>query len=242
MRSAGWLNATLPDLFRPGSWAGIAARESAMQEVDDLCIALHSPVLGRDRTIGGRLAGWKVPPNLYSILIAEYPGRRINLINDAEAAFHGFIRFTKQWNVVVRAPFLLLTLGTSVGIVVAATEHAIELSEFDNRIGGGRLGIQAGRSWEVHGLLGRDFFTAVANEHRDWSYYAIHDAFTQRATSLVKDCFDAYGRAQTVVITGGNAEYVSASYVAEACRADVFRLTKPELSFDPDVIPLVGVL
>jgi hypothetical protein len=242
MRSAGWLNATLPDLFRPSSWAGIAAREPAMQEVDDLCIAVNSPVLGRNRTIGGRLAGWQVPPDLYSILVSEYPGRRINLINDAEAAFHGFIRFTKQWNVVARSPFLVVTLGTSVGIVVAKTEHDIELSEFDSRIGGGRLGIPADRFWEVHELLGGSFFATVTNKNRDWSYYAIRDAFTERMISLIKDCFDAYGRARTVVIAGGNAEYVSADDLADACGTSVSLLTHTELPFNPDAIPLVGVL
>lgn len=247
MRSLGWLNATLPGLLDPGNWAGIAALEGGPGPFDAVGIAITGVISGP----AGRLDGWLVgrngaPADLaarYRALIAPRP---LSIRNDAVAFLRGAARHLARSR-TLQPPYLLLTFGTGVGIVTGSSPDAIRVSEFEAPFRGANVARAAGRAplehtWDVHDLLGRRFFDWVAREQHAWSYQEVRKQFTARVVALLEDLEETYGKAGTIIVAGGNAEYVSVRQVAQRLQVPVLPLRKPELDLDPDIISLAGCI
>lgn len=262
-RSLGWLNKTLPQLFDRSEWAGIAGREADFKSVDDICVGVCSPV-DASGVVGGQLERLGAPVRMKDELTTRWPGKCINFVNDAEACFRGFRRFKefverdrkakdcfqspdsfREWITDVQPPFLILTCGTGIGVVASNTAGGIVSSEFYPPFQASELGAASGRAGvDPHEALGRGFFDWVAGHHQDWSYHDLRSAYTSRIAALVRDCATAWGRPKTVVLGGGNAEYISLRSLKGKVGSGVkvLALRRPELTIDPDLVNLVGTL
>ncbi len=105
------------------------------------------------------------------------------------------------------------------------------------------------QSWQVHRILGREFFAWVAGQKKHWSAERISQEFTRRVIAFVLDARESlseglggdFGAFESLVVGGGNAEHISARDLERETGHNVRVLARPALPVVPEVIPLVGL-
>jgi hypothetical protein len=179
----------------------------------------------------------------------------VGLIKDADAWAVGTVRCPELFETPLEYPSLALTLGTGVGISAARSPDVIVSLEVAASPPGawGRLTAAAGpsirESWQVHQILGREFFAWVAEQKKDWSAERIGQEFTKRVIAFVLDARESLseglgedlGVFKSLVVGGGNAEHISVRDLERETEHNVRVLARPAIPVVPEVIPLLGL-
>jgi len=253
IRTLGWLNHSLPDLLRADCWAGLADYYNRKGiQYDKIAMSVPGPVNEQGSFLRNDLTDEapKVPKNLRRAL-EEVSGRSVTLLKDADAWMMGFIRYAELIGEATDHPVMSIALGTGVGISVATTPntiHSIEISGLDSVVWKQLRKCSQrdfANSWDVHGIIGSPFFEWVKNAHREWAYLTIRKQFSARILAALNDLFSLleprFGKLRTLVLAGGNAEFVSVGTLAESLNCRVIPLTDRHSQLKPDLISLLGV-
>ena len=245
MRSLGWLNASLPELLNADNWASVVSRLSSYGEFAEVAIGVPGAV--RD----GRFlrSDINVPVDLRD-RFSEFINTEVTLVKDADAWMVGATAYSEMWERPMHFPWSVFTFGTGVGLSLARdSKHfeSLELSEWPESFPSlaSAAGVAIDVPWQVHAILGKDFFEWVAASKRHWSYPRIREEFTRRVVALLNDLMTSsesplHG-SRTLTVGGGNAEYVSLRSLASHTGCDVRSLSRQSLGIDPDLIPLLGL-
>ncbi len=252
IRTLGWLNRSLPEILDKRNWASVASyfdRNNISYDFASICVPGPVSEVG----VFDRADLTKPEIGVPSLLEAEMikvSGMPVRLIKDADAWMMGFIRYMDIIKETIEYPVALWAFGTGVGFSVATSPssvHSIEL---------GRLGIDwqglrekskhpLSEPWHVHHVLGAHFFRYVDDHHKAWNYQKIREEFTQRVIGMCVDCLPGivrrFGNIRTIVVAGGNAEYISIRSLKEFHKGFVFDLTDRHAKLSPDLIALLGV-
>ena len=251
IRTLGWLNESLPEIVSDRNWASLVKRLPDAGSYDEIAIAVPGPVRN------GRFfrQDLSVPKELRKAF-QERTDKRVHLYKDADAWAVGAVSLQAVQGSAVDFPALVLAFGTGVGCAVACGPEQFlsqELSGWSH--GFPKLAIASKHpvspAYQVHQILGKPFFEWVGRSHRRWTYDIIRKEFSQRVAALVQDltgplagrvvCGQPIGSLRTLIVGGGNAEFVSQRMVASRTGLEVKPLSGPALKFDPDLVPLVGL-
>jgi hypothetical protein len=253
VRTLGWLNHSLPNLLKPDCWAGLADYYNRKQICyNHISISVPGPVdkegcfLREDLTSGAA----KCPKQLLHAL-KQASGKSVTIINDADAWILGFLRYADLIGESLTYPVLSIAFGTGIGTSMATdskTIHSVEISSLESMIWK-KLRKSAQRdftnSWYVHGIIGRTFFEWVEKSHPEWDYPTIREQFSARVLAACEDLEpilkQRFGNTGTIVLAGGNAEFVSVSKLEKSLNCRVFSLTDRHTQLTPDLISLLGV-
>ena len=97
----------------------------------------------------------------------------------------------------------------------------------------------------MHQVLGKRFFEWVAAEKSHWSFLRIRKEFSQRVVALAEDLLPLLvrrmGEVKTIVIGGGNSDYVSVRLLQNQTGCEVQSFRSRTLRIDPDFVPLIGL-
>lgn len=252
VRTLGWLNSSIVELFRPENWRGLANHFYKNNvHYGSIHLCLPGPVsegrfFEREDLIHGPP---KIPCDLGRAIkdVASCP---VFLAKDADAWSMGFIRYMHLLDDSFVYPVLLYAFGTGFGVSAAtgpSSIHSIEVSklslawkytsEASNKT------IQ--NPWDVHSILGKEFFEWVGSAHNDWDYETIRSEFTKRVKAATHDLKpfveQRIGDLRTVVLAGGNAEFVSVRALKDTFAVRVIDLTDRHSRINPDLIALLGI-
>lgn len=247
MRILGWLNRSMEDLLNPRNGVALNHARRQLPACDSIAIGLCTE-LDASGKISGHLRGRGVPADLKE-RFERQTGKRVILINDAEAWLRGALTYcelnpSKPGGSVAGKRSLALIFGTAVGWASGKDPKCVVPEEFNPGFKATHLSKAAGTNvdgWAVHRILGKPFFDWVARDKPDWSYPTIRKEFTRRVIALHKDIESLRGRPDTLFIGGGNAEYVSIREVEKSLGVPVIVLREPELEIPPDLVPLLGL-
>ncbi|MHC4415369.1 MAG: hypothetical protein ACYS0G_08810 [Planctomycetota bacterium] len=247
----GWLNDSLPQLLTAENVAHLLRRGRIEPGHDAICVAVPGPVSEGRYFHRTDLLKRGVPKDLKSAFEQHADPLPVSLIKDADAWAAGVIRYAELFGMPLEYPFLALTFGTGVGISAAMSPGSIVSLEITATAPGMWEPLEKesshpiAESWQVHKILGREFFEWVATENCDWWLERIRQEFTKRVIVFVRAAREHLGRDpgvfRTLVIGGGNAEYIVAEDLAGDAGLDVRLLLPPVLAVNPDIIPLLGL-
>lgn len=252
IRTLGWLNYSIVELFRPENWRGLANHfHKKNVHYDSIHLCLPGPVSeGRFFEREDLLHGPpKIPRDLGRAIqtVADCP---VFLAKDADAWSMGFIRYMQLIDDSFVYPVLLYAFGTGFGVSAAtgpSSIHSIEVSKMPLPWKGvseaSNKTIQ--NPWDVHGILGKEFFEWVGSAHTDWDYEKIRGEYTKRVKAATHDLKPyvekRIGDLRTVVLAGGNAEFVSVRALKDTFSVRVIDLTDRHAMINPDLIALLGI-
>ncbi len=253
IRTLGWLNHSLPDLLKPDHWAGLASHyEHKGVSYDRIAVSVPGPVdeqgcFDRADLVDGPA---KIQKRLRNAL-EEAAGKPVTLIKDADAWMLGFLRYAALIEENFKYPALILAFGTGVGVSAATgpdTIHSIEISRCPVTAWPKlqeRSHYEITEGWHIHRILGRPYFEWVEREHREWSYLTMRQEFSTRVEAALHDLRPLLeprlGRYCTVILAGGNAEFVSVRGLSKSLDCRVIDLTDHGTLLKPDLISLLGV-
>lgn len=245
MRSLGWLNAGLAGAFDRDNWPSITHESRNLGQYDRVAIGLCSEI-DTDGNVVGNLRSRGVPSDFIAAVERHVAPRSVTVVNDAEAWMRGAIQYERLCGRNVKFPALALIFGTGIGCCMASSDFVYEPIEFCSPIQLNNLARASGKPTplapdKVHGMLGKEFFDWVGEAQRDLSYHRIREEYTNRVAALLKDMAAHWGNPATIILGGGNAEYVQARRLANEAGVEVVPLRNNELgSVSPDLIPLLG--
>ena len=252
VRTLGWLNHSLPKLLDPGHWPSLAAHYHK-QGINYDAVALSVPSVidaeglfkRADLTHGPA----KVPERLLASL-SKSAGCPVSVVKDADAWMMGFQAYARQTGIKAEFPSVLMAFGTGFGISAAASLDNVVSLEASSRLAkswkklAAASGYNITEGWHVHQIIGRPFFEYVEKSQQAWDHLAIRDEYTKRVTAALDDILPwiegALGPIRTLVLAGGNAEYVSVRSLSRVAR-NVISLTGRSSKLSPDLITVLGV-
>ncbi len=171
IRTQGWLNQTLDSLLDPSHYAGILNKVGDLSNIRDIAVAICAPISSEGRVLDPQRRG--IPPDLRE-RFAQTSGRSVALINDAEAWLKGAVTYWKLSGRPFNYPAMVLTFGTGVGFAWAEDQHRIASIEFDHTFVFTELANAVEwrkfEPWQVHAVLGNEFFVWIGKDKPDWSY------------------------------------------------------------------------
>lgn len=252
IRTLGWLNHSLPKLIDPGHWPSLAAHYRELGIHYD-AVALSVPGVidseGRFKRPDLVEGAAKVPERLLEAL-RKSAGCPVTLIKDADAWMLGFQSYAEQAGVDFQYPAVLMAFGTGFGISAASSSDHVLSIEASVRPAHSwnRLASAAGKDitegWHVHNIIGRRFFEFAEESRKEWDHLKIREEYTKRVKAAFLDILpwieSKTGHVRTVILTGGNAEYVSVRGL-EAEGRKVISLTDRLSDLPPDLITVLGV-
>jgi predicted NBD/HSP70 family sugar kinase len=246
MRSLGWLNAGLADLLGSESHSGISAARSHLPHCETVCVAICSEI-DQSGELGGYLVQRFGVPKDLAARMERTCHKPVRLFNDAVSWAAGALHHARLAGADVALPALAITLGTGVGIAMISGDDAIRPYELTAPFRGQRVAEAAGREalrdpQDVHEILGKPFFDWVAAARSQWSYATIRRQFSARVAALILDLEAVFPPPATVIVGGGNAEYVSVRELGSQTGLAILPYRRPELQIDPDLISLIGCL
>lgn len=246
IRSLGWLNRTLPEIVSPENWASIANQLEMKGKFNDVAICVPGPVEN------GRFKreDLSIPTDLLDQLKTHSTCHVSKLVKDADAWTVGACIYFKLSKKKIKYPAIALAFGTGIGLSLALNETTIYSTEISRwsygfsrveKISGKRIS----QPCKVHGILGADYFAWVAKEKRHWDYQRIRLEFTRRVVALIRDLQPKIeqdiGDIRSLIVGGGNAEFLSIRGLKEKINIDVYSLWSRKIEIDPDLIPLIGL-
>ncbi len=246
IRTLGWLNHSLPEIISPNNWASVVRQESLADPCTEIAIDVPGPV-DNGRFLRSDLS---VPVDLRDAFGKYAHDKRITLVKDADAWIVGATAYLDLVEDAVEYPALALIFGTAIGFAGARNRNTFdsyEISRWASRFP--CLAVAANRSIgkqsDVHMILGKDFFEWVDRKNKGWTFEHIRDEFTKRVVALVKDLTPGLAqsiiRPRTLIIGGGNAEFVSARTLEDRTGVTVKSLCSRRIRVNPDLIPLLGL-
>ena len=253
VRTHGWLNHSLPKLVDPEHWASVAAYYRRQGENYER-IAMDLPagispsgeVFGRDDLVHSDA---RLPQQLRSALEAA-SGRPVTLLNDAEAWMFGIASYADLTGLSLAWPVLALIFGTGLGVAAGRdprtlmTLDPMELSwactECEKV-----AGIPLDQAWKAHQVVGREFFEWIEREQRGWTHEEIRQQFTRRVAAVIEGLStltrSRLGQVRTIVVGGGNTEFVPVRMLTKATGIKVVALSEGSSKLPPDLTPLLGL-
>jgi len=244
----GWLNHSLPDLFRSENKLGIVYQYQE-GEFDRVAIGFPGSINpdGELRDRGDLVEEPRKVPREIRAKIEKLVKKPVVVINDADAWLRG-IKVIHENN----SSFLSIILGTGIGVGImqsdANTPDLIDVNHLSWK--GSNLEKEAGKSinppCKVHGIVGKGFFPWVENEKKYWDAERIRKKYTCRVDALLKDIINASSLSastlQKIYFAGGGAEWLDSENLGKESGRKVEILTRTHgLEFDPDLIPLIGL-
>lgn len=237
--SSDWLNHRLPDLFA----------KIILKNKETTRAALPMDVIDHAFVERGDLS---VPRDL-SRIVKNKTGEFPYLINDSEAWLKGMIHFKKIVGETVEYPCMSIVIGTGVAVAISKKEGEVEVlslsSQKNNFVELEKVsGRKIHHSWEVHGIVGREFF--------EWANSMVMDDHTisfehsKRVEALLQDivhCIsEDFKPTKTLFIAGGNSRYLdSESSFFNRSDVAIELLTPPKMlakGFDHNLMPLLGLI
>lgn len=245
MRTLGWLNQSMPEIISVENWASIVNQKVLSDQYSEIAICVPGPV--RDGEFDR--PDLDVPKNLLR-KFKSFTDKPVRLVKDADAWTAGAVAYSRLRGDSLELPAIALAFGTGVGFSVACDSDRIMSVEISQWPWGffsleQASGHAVNESWIVHNILGNGFFEWVARNKRHWTYERIRSEFSQRVAALIADTAphisDHVGRVKTVIIGGGNSEFVSLRSLQEQCNLKVKSFWCRRISVNPDIIPLIGL-
>ncbi len=249
IRSLGWLNSSLPEIISKQHPAGLLRKSSALSQYDSVSLSVPLKVIDNGAEVKGYYTDkFGVPRNLKKAF-EDVCGCEVVIKNDSACWLSGALNYSRLCPMNIEFPCLFIALGTGVGITFSEhmpAVHGIDLSS----IGFYFLNLSkiskrlVDQGWQVHGCLGEKYFNWVESEHREWTYYNIQEDYTKRVTAFLKDIKAVksinYNNIKTILIGGGNAEYINSTLLKEKIQKHIYMFTAGSLQINPDLIPLLG--
>jgi len=244
----GWLNHSLTELFSTKNKLGIV-HQYYEKKFDQVAICFPGSfssfgvLKDRDDLVKGSP---KVPRNIKA-KIENVVNKPVVVINDADAWLRG-IKVTHDNDSI----FLSIILGTGVGVgIMPSNANSPDLIDVNHLSWTGSnlekvAGKQINLSWEVHGIVGKGFFSWIENERKEWCKDKIRKEYTSRAVALLKDIVrstsDSNFPIERIYFGGGGAEWLDSEIIEKERGIKVEILTRMHgLEFNPDLIPLIGL-
>jgi hypothetical protein len=246
VRSLGWLNKSLPNIINKDNWASLINQETRFPDFD--FVALCVPGLVKNGLFYRQDLG--IPTDLHKRLMKLTERTVCPLIKDADAWTIGALSYLKMQDEYTATPTLTVVFGTGIGVSAASsskTIDSIDISEWGHGfpLVEKKSGQKITLPWEIHAILGRQFFDWVGDHKRHWTYQRIREEFTDRLIALLKDLLprmnNVTGTIGNVLIGGGNAEYASISTIESQLGIKVKSFSNRIVDLDPDLIPLLGL-
>ena len=193
LRSLGWLNQSLPQLFSAGHWASVVSRLD--QPFDSVAVG----VPGQVRNGVFERDDLDVPSDLAQ-RCQRIVGKEVTLVNDAAAWLVGACAYGTLVANEPRYPALALIFGTGVGIAFTSDGlrfETLELSTWPHRWPtlAKASGVDIEVPWQVHDIVGNRFFEWVAASQRHWDYTRVRDEFSRRVAAFAGGLVAAAGGA-----------------------------------------------
>jgi len=245
MRTLGWLNRSLPELLSPENWASIVNQKGIEDDFTEIAICVPGPVRN-----GEFLRNDLEVPKDLGHQFSRFTDKGITLVKDADAWMIGATAYSDLANEEIPYPALGLTFGTGVGLSAARDSRrfvSLEISGWAKQFHALETasGHPIEESWQVHRIVGNPFLEWVASEKRHWSYLRIRDEFSKRVAALINDIVPGLrlriGKIKTVVIGGGNSEFVSLRMLRGETRCKIKSFWSRRISISPDLVPLIGL-
>jgi hypothetical protein len=250
MRSLGWLNEHMPKLFSPEYPASLVGHPDLARDFSEVAVAVPGPVdAGRFQR-----ADLNVPRELHKAL-SDQAGTRVTLVKDADAWIVGCDVLCKLLGRPMAHPAIAVVMGTGVGLSASPVEGefvSLEIgawtAPFPELVRVSGRGVPRDKPWEVHDIIGRVFFDWVASRNPSWDHERIKSEFSKRVVAFLKDVLPIVsaklGAPGTIMIAGGNEEYVALQQLREEFSSEV--LSSADLcesaGINPDLVPLLGLL
>jgi hypothetical protein len=252
IRTLGWLNHSLPKVVDPDHWAGVAAYYRRQgQDYDRIAMDLPAGISPAGEVIGRNdlvLSDARLPRQIKPLEAAAK--KPVTLLNDAEAWMHGIASYAELTSLSLSWPVLALILGTGLGVAGGRDPRTLMiLDPMEASWAGSKCekvtGMAMAEPWRVHQAVGREFFGWIERERQGWSYEEIRSQFTRRAEAVVEgmeaQVRSRLGQVRTIVIGGGNAEFVSVRMLAKLTGVNVVALSQGSSKLLPDLTPLLGL-
>jgi hypothetical protein len=249
MRSLGWLNEHMPKLLSSEYPASLVGHPQLARDFSEVAVAVPGPVEdGRFRR-----DDLNVPRELQRAF-SDQVGTSVTLVKDADAWIVGCDVLCKLLGRPMSHPAIAVVLGTGVGLSASPLEGGfltLEIGAWTDpfpeleRVSG--RAVSRDRPWEVHDIIGQVFFDWVASRNSSWDHERIKWEFSKRVVAFLKDVMPIVsaklGAPRTIMIGGGNEEYVALQHIRDAFSIDV--LSSSDLcgsaGINPDLVPLLGL-
>lgn len=245
MRALGWLNDDLPNVLLRQTWDGVLGQ----CDFNDIYAEAVVGVPGVVEHGRFHRSDLSIPESLRA-LFTERINKKVTMVKDADAWLLGATQYASLSQQNFDYPALALILGTGVGLSLTADgrrfvslELAAMPNQFDTLAEVATYGIE--HAWLVHDVIGKPFFEWVAATKQQWGYARVVREYSARVAALVADLSKLLpgegDNLRSIVIGGGNAEYVSCERLMDATGCRVQALCNRDLPIDPDLIPLLGL-
>lgn len=248
LRTLGWLNKSFSNLFSNNHWASITSNKN-ISNYTDLAVCVPGPISEGKYFERNDLIDCGIPKNL-KVSIQNSLNIPVTLIKDADAWAIGVEKYFKLTKKDINFPAIVLVFGTGIGVSIIKSSneiYSIEISkapcEFNH------LSYKAShpidQSWTVHNIIGNRYFEWISQDNQNWSYDKIRVEFTSRINAFILDLKkilpNNINEFETIVLGGGNSEYVSVKKLENDTGKNVITLCKKHLPINPDFIPLLGL-
>ena len=253
IRTLGWLNHSLPGLVNPENWAGLAARfKQQDEEYDRVAIDLPAyinhdgKILDRDDLVNGDA---QLPRDI-KLLLEAAAKKPVTVLNDAEAWMYGIASYAELTGISLDWPVMALIFGTGLGVAGGRDPRTLTVFNPMEQSWVGTAcekvaGISLDQPWKVHQVVGKDFTSWIGRDRRGWTYDEIRTQFTQRVAAVIEGMSsivsNRIGQIRTIVVGGGNAEFVSVSKLSKRIGVSVITLSERNAKLSPDLTPLLGL-
>ncbi|WP_461783983.1 Hsp70 family protein [Prosthecobacter sp.] len=251
--SLGWLNHSLPELLSPDKCNGLSGHFGKNQiRYDRISISVPGPVDNQGQFLRDDLTGPLINcPRDLKKQLQQVSGKSVHVVKDADAWLLGFLQYERLKLKKTQYPVLLMAFGTGIGVSIADKEeriYSVELSSFKHTIWNElRLvsGINFAQSFEVHRIIGRPFFEWIEKAHPEWDRMRICEEFSKRIRAAYNDftpfIAERFGKISTLVLAGGNAEYINFSNNKYHTDFQVVTIEDRNAEIKSDLISLLGV-
>lgn len=238
--SSKWLNGTFPKVF-----------EAMPKESITSSLGIHVAMPGKiiDHAFFER-DDISVPRSLKDE-IEKNTGVTAFLESDDVTWLRGMIEFQKLRKKKIQYPCACIAIGTGVAVSIALSdtqcvsfqiEKCREFKALERN-----TGVQLKHLWEVHQLIGREFF-ATASENQ-MSESSIREEHTKRVSALIEDLMNKFREdginIESLFIGGGNSRYLTLNEL-KTKHSDIKIVgmtpsTMQKHHINMDLIPLLGL-
>lgn len=249
LRTLGWLNDSFSELFSKDHWSSVISK-TKNDEYSSIALCINGPVKDGRYFQRDDLVSQGVPKDLKAKIerVSHLP---IEIVKDADAWAVGIDRYMDMSKMNVEYPVLVLAFGTGAGASLIKKKKevmSIEISKtpckFKNL--SASSGNIVNESWKVHNRIGSHFFDWISNEKKQWSYKSIRNEYTKRVIGFIRDLqkilISENHHFKTVILCGGNSEYVSTRQCKnENISENIISFWEKNIDINPDFIPLLGL-
>lgn len=250
IRTLGWLNSSLARIISQEHF-GSLTYDNDNEEFEIISIGVPLKVKNSGLNVYGHYKDKNgVPSNLIKEL-NYYSDCEVRIMNDAAAWIRGIHNYAFLNSLKLKYPLLCIILGTGVGVAYLDDKLNVKTEEMsDKKLKFSNLSkvtnAKINEGWKIHKLLGDEFFNYLKKHCYQWTYEKIREEYTKRILALLLDMkkhdIMNFKKARTIVIAGGNNEYVIEKKLKTKIDKNFLTLVSNKVQINPDIIPLLGHL